>query len=120
MASKNDRSLIKASERGDADGVRRLLKAGANPWAVDKNGMTALMWAAYRGRMKCVMELLPASDALARNKDGKTASDWAEHGCHQHLADLLKASEEAQQLRESIQKPSVNAQPATAGRSPRI
>lgn len=48
-AADADGRLIQASERGDVDGARAALRAGADVKARDSRGMDALSWAALRG-----------------------------------------------------------------------
>ena len=93
MLSENDQSLLEVSEGGDAEGVKRLLKAGANPLAKDGGGMTALMRAAQGCSAECVRELLPVSDALAVNNDGYTALMRAAYsGSAECVRELLPVS----------------------------
>ena len=64
--------LMAAALYGDADLVRRLLAAGADPNAVNSAGATALMWAAPR--VAIMQTLLDAgADVHARSEDGRTA-----------------------------------------------
>lgn len=55
-----------------------LLKMGADPDAVGRDGFTALHWAAFTGNKRCITLLLEAgADVRARNGDGRTAQEIA-------------------------------------------
>ena len=62
MNSTNDKDagLLRAAINGDADSTLTLLDQGANPNVTDKNGLTALMWAAGNGYSAIALALLPA------------------------------------------------------------
>ena len=58
--------------------VQQLLAAGADLAACNKDGATALFWAAEAGHAEVVQQLLAAgADLAACNKDGATALFWA-------------------------------------------
>jgi len=60
------------------DIVKGLLERHANVNHQDTNGITALMWAIYRGHLDIVKALLEGQINLdLQNKDGKTALDYA-------------------------------------------
>lgn len=68
-AAAADAPVADAAMRGDADGVRTLLKGGADVSAAQSDGMTALHWAALNGDLKTMDVLLVAGatrDALTR------------------------------------------------------
>ena len=48
MLTKPDQSLLEAAENGDADTLRQLLRAAANPTPAPKTGIIALIWKAAR------------------------------------------------------------------------
>ena len=50
-----------ASENGRADGVKRLLAAGANVNAKNASGVTPLQWAIYKGHADTVKLLMKAA-----------------------------------------------------------
>jgi hypothetical protein len=62
--------LITASSRGSEKMVEALLKAGADPGAVDEFGSTALMEASFRGEARICALLAARSDCDARARDG--------------------------------------------------
>jgi cytochrome c551/c552 len=64
--------LMAAALYGDAEMVKRLLKAGADPNAKNSAGATALMWAAPdRDKMQLLLDA--GADAHARSDDRRTA-----------------------------------------------
>jgi uncharacterized protein len=69
-----DTALMLAADRGLPDMVEALLKAGANPRALDREGRGALTFGAGSGNAK-VVKLLLAADSKADEKDnyGDTA-----------------------------------------------
>ena len=71
-------ALHRAAIAGQADEVKRLLKAGADAEARDQNGWTALHWAATLGKAAVATALLEhGANVTARAKDGTTALHWA-------------------------------------------
>lgn len=76
--AEGETSLIIAAEKADADVVKKLLDAGADPTAKSRLGWTALHGAAERGSV-AVIELLAAAgaDVSAQAKSGKTPLDIA-------------------------------------------
>jgi membrane dipeptidase len=76
-----DSKLVEAIERGDADGVRGLLAAGANVRVADEDGVTLVMRAAAAGNAETVRLLLAAgADPTARDRHGRNAADRARDG----------------------------------------
>jgi ankyrin repeat protein len=72
--------------------VEKLLEQGANVNAKDRDGETALMWAARRGHSETVKALINAG-ADVNVKGGrysKTALMWAEAWDHSEIAEILK------------------------------
>lgn len=73
MESINDRLRAIAREGSDDELEALLLVPDCDARSKNKDGMTALMFAAWRGRVKCVQLLLPVSDATAKSLTGMTA-----------------------------------------------
>jgi ankyrin repeat protein len=91
-AAPNVSPLVCAVISGHAEIVRDLLRAGAQPDAVDPtHGGTALHIAARAGDLDCVRVLVEAgADRAARDRAfGATPSGWATHGGHIHVAAFL-------------------------------
>lgn len=85
--------LLDAAERGDAAEIKRLLAAGADVNAADKDGGTALDAAAYYGHADCVKILLAAgADVHAVNIDGWTALMAAANRGKTEVVKLLLAA----------------------------
>ena len=53
-----DHRLLESANVGDVAGVRDAMAAGASVDSKDSNGMTPLLWAAYRGHIGIVKHLL--------------------------------------------------------------
>lgn len=67
-------TLISFSRTNDVEGVRRLLRSGANPNAADGAGQTPLMWAATHQSGSMIELLLQAgANPCARDSAGHTA-----------------------------------------------
>ncbi len=67
-------TLISRSIANDVDGVRRLLRSGANPNAPDGSGQTPLMWAAnYQSDSMIELLLQAGANPCARDSEGHTA-----------------------------------------------
>ena len=73
MESINERLRAIAREGSDDELEALLLVPDCDARSKNKDGMTALMFAAWRGRVKCVQLLLPVSDATAKSLTGMTA-----------------------------------------------
>ncbi len=70
--------------------IKKLLEAGAVIDAVDKNGMTALHWAALLGNEACIRQLLDAGiDNRKISVHGKTAWGMANVRLPKEILDLL-------------------------------
>ena len=71
-------SLNDSAKQGDADTVRALLEAGADPNVANKGGFTPLYWATRAGHVDVVTVLLEAgADPNVANKGGFTPLYWA-------------------------------------------
>jgi palmitoyltransferase len=67
-----------------------LLKMGADPNAVGRDGLSTLHWAAFTGNKGCITQLLEAgADIRAKNKDGRTAREIAAEFRNQGTWDLV-------------------------------
>src|SRR6476469_6837768 len=75
MTAANNSAFLQAVRRGDVGQVQALLASGASPEAKDKDGTTALMFAAQSGYTEIVRSLLAAGAEAntARAKFGITA-----------------------------------------------
>jgi ankyrin repeat protein len=83
--------LMLASERGDTEMARVLLKNEANPNASDVDGYTALMFASYSGNLEMARLLVDSgADVNARDKDGWTALMFASMEKKADVVDLLR------------------------------
>ena len=82
--------LRKAARNGSELVLKALLREpGCDASSKDKFGMTALMYASYRGHEACVQLLLPVSDPLSKSKDGMTALMHAAWFGHESCVRLL-------------------------------
>jgi ankyrin repeat protein len=69
--------LSEAAKADDREGVRRLLKQGANVNALDGDGSTALHWAAYRDDLDVADQLLKAGAKVNIANDLGATALWA-------------------------------------------
>ncbi len=89
--SEADRALHSAARSGDAAGVRRLLREGANVNAATSSGWTPLMEAAKAGRRDAAEVLLAAgANPDARDRAAGTALDVAQQADQEALQALLR------------------------------
>ncbi len=85
----NDK-LIAAAKNGDIKNVRELLANGADVDAKDKDGETALHWAACSGKVDIATFLIEkGADVDAKSNYGKTALHWAAFFGHVDFAKVL-------------------------------
>lgn len=70
--------------------VPMLVAGGANPNAMDRNGMTPLMTNVYVPVLKAMLEA--GADPTLRNKHGQTAADWFRAEGLKEQADLIDAA----------------------------
>lgn len=88
------KALIDAAASGSLAALRRAIREGAdiNARRNDREGATALMWAAYRGDQAKVRALLEAgADVYATDKQGENAIDEARTMGHDHIVAILQA-----------------------------
>ena len=84
-------SLIRASERGDADIVELLLKRNARPNAQTRQGASALMLAARRGNAEIVRLLLDKkADPNLADFTGRTAMAYARQAGRASIEPMLR------------------------------
>ncbi len=94
-------SLLNAIAGRDVDAMRAALDAGADVNAVGEVGFgeTALIAAVYHGHRDGVSLLLErGADVYAKDQDGNTAGDLANH----EIAALLRAAIEARELAAAL------------------
>ena len=94
MQVSSNHTTDKLRQRLEAQMVRLLLEAGADPNLRSRfAAMTALIWAAYRGYTDMVKALLEGSaDPNVKDRKGATALMWAaHHGQTRMVQTLLKA-----------------------------
>jgi ankyrin repeat protein len=85
------RILMKAARAGKTDMLEALLDEGIDVNTKDNDGMTALMWAAYKCHLTAVEFLLDNdADVNAKNNDGKTAFNLTEGGIYTEIVEALK------------------------------
>jgi len=71
-----NRELFSAAAAGQNAEICRLLKAGANRNARDRDGWTLLMVAALESNVKtCALLILKGADIYAKSRKGKTISE---------------------------------------------
>lgn len=102
------KALFKFAKMGDVSGIQLALLVGAEVDEPDSDGMTALMWAAARGRDNAFPVLLDAgAKADMANNRGWTALSVAKY-CNAwswHVVDMLEEHIARQTLTVSAQDP---------------
>jgi ankyrin repeat protein len=84
-------ALHAGASRGDAEIVKMLLEAGADPNARQERGFVPLHSAAANGNVPVVQLLLQhGARADAKADDGKTPADMAADRGHKELSESLK------------------------------
>ena len=105
-----------AASRGDIDGLKAALAAGADPDARDDRGWTALMHAANEGYSLVVPPLLAAkADPDVRAPDGATALFIATVRGHTEIVSLLSKADADVSIRGPQGKTAVDAARARYG-----
>ena len=108
--------LSLAAFRGRLGPLAAMLESGrANAGIADKEGNAPLMLAAKNGRADCALALAGHSNALARNAQGKRASDLARDSGFLELAALLSARELAEEEKLAIEGAAAQARRAVHG-----
>eukprot|EP00960_Hanusia_phi_P056561 763313-Hanusia_phi.AAC.1 len=95
--------LVAAVQGGEAEAVRRLVEGRADLTRQDKNGWTALHWAAYEGQGEIVQCLVMAGGRQLREvrcKAGHTAGDLATLLRKQEAVAAVEAAERADQEKD--------------------
>ena len=82
--------LHMAASSGNAEAVKALLKAGADPNVKSYNGSTPLLSAVINGRSEAVKVLIEAGANPKARHNGTTLRDWANRAGHTHIADILR------------------------------
>ena len=91
MDSIRTRQFFKAAKKGTNNILEDLFNEGLDVNTKDKDGMTALMWAAYHCNLNTVGFLLDRkADVNVKNKTGYTALKLAEGSLYPEIAELLK------------------------------
>ena len=87
-----EEALRLSCSAGRIKDVDALIKAGANPNAPGRDGVTSLMLASRMGRRKVVERLRQGgADPRATDEMGRTAGDYADEGKHGRLSRRLDA-----------------------------
>src|SRR5215831_1664728 len=92
ITSSATRDLWKIAETGEVGQLIELLARGADVNASNDAGATALMLAAYHGRLEMVRALTDhGADLNVVDRDGFTAAMLANHSGHQNIVRILLA-----------------------------
>ncbi|XP_067654113.1 ankyrin repeat domain-containing protein 17-like [Haliotis asinina] len=80
--------------------VKFLVGRGADVSLTDSDGNNVLHYACREGHLETVKLILSLDvvDVNARNKKGRTGADWARHGGHQRVLDLLVSQGSCKQI----------------------
>lgn len=79
--------------KGTASAIRVVKELGANPAITDKEGWTALHWAAFHGSVAAARELASETKLLAvKDKDGNTPLETARKENNTAVADVFEAA----------------------------
>ncbi len=79
FTSTNEQLLFKYSARGNASGVRSCISKGVDVNMQDREGRTAIFYAAYSGSLATVQVLIDAgTDVRIEDKLGKRARDYTD------------------------------------------
>lgn len=83
--------LEKFEHNPNPDEILQLIKEGARPDLVkDSSGKTALIWAAIKGNLNAVNQLLKAgADPNVSDADGDTSLAWAAYKGHENIVKTL-------------------------------
>jgi len=93
MSDITPKQFIQAAYSGDLSTVQNAIEARVDLDVADKNGLTALHWAAFRGNTQIVEKLLGGgADAHLRDKGGQTPIDCAIRQKHPQVAALIQRS----------------------------
>lgn len=88
--SRDPTSLLSAAQHGSEEVIRRRCKEMSPDEEVDKNGLTALHYAAGRGDLSIVSLLLELKAGVdTRNKDLRTPLMWAARNGHLDVCEEL-------------------------------
>jgi ankyrin repeat protein len=87
-AAGGDRTLIEAARSADTNGLRALLKQGANVNAAEVDGTTALHWAAYRDDLESVDLLIRAGAKVNAANDLGATPLWT--ACQNASAPMVR------------------------------
>jgi ankyrin repeat protein len=103
--------IHKAASSTSLGTVRLLIDAGANIESTNEAGMTPLLIAAHKNDLATVKALVLEynADIMARDRNGKNATKWAEKSAHLEVAKFLRQQQKV--LREAS-KPASRARPS--------
>ncbi len=91
MVADPERNLIEAVKKGCPPMVSAFLAKGCDPDAADRNGGTALIWAAAKGDIDAVRLLIEAGATIdAQDSNGMTALKMAQSKGRDDIVTMLK------------------------------